>query len=83
MSFSKSHKPVPPRKPFTPQVADREPRTSDGSCLDLSINPVTEDVKQLNDYRVFLKRNLKPLVAPTDLLANIQARLAAIDAEKL
>jgi len=54
-----------------------------GECLDLSIDPQTEDLADLKSYKVFMKRNLKWQAPPVDLLANIQAKLAEIDAEKV
>ena len=84
MSFSNSRKSSTKRTHQLPDVADREPAVpAVESCLDLSIDPKTEDVKNIDAYQVFLKRNLTPLAAPVDLLANIQARLAEIDAEKV
>lgn len=82
MSFSNSRKPKQERNHQLPEVADREPAVPTEGCLDLSIDPQTEEVKNIDAYQVFLKRNLKPLAAPADLLANIQARLAEIDAQK-
>lgn len=82
MSFSNSRKPSQNRNHQLPEVADREPAVPTGECLDLSIDPQTKEVKHLDSYQVFLKRNLKPLTAPVDLLASIQARLAEIDAQK-
>jgi hypothetical protein len=81
MSFSNSHKPQS-RKSSLPHIADREYAGPTSECLDLSVDPLTEEIKHFDNYRVFLKRNLTPLAAPLDLLANIEARLAAIDAEK-
>jgi len=82
MSFSNSRKSKQERNHQLPEVADREPAVPTEGCLDLSIDPLTEDVKNIDAYQVFLKRNLKPLAAPADLLANIQARIAEIDAKK-
>ncbi|TXF91389.1 hypothetical protein FUA23_01450 [Neolewinella aurantiaca] len=82
MSFSNSRKSNQNRNHQLPEVADRQPAGPTGECLDLSIDPNTEEIKNLDAYQVFLKRNLKPLAAPVDLLANIQARLAEIDAQK-
>jgi len=53
-----------------------------GECLDLSIDPKTEELIDLKSYKVFMKRNLKWQAPPVDLLANIQAKLAKIDAKK-
>lgn len=63
-----------------PEVADREPVVPVGDCLDLSIDPKTEELVDLSAYRVFLKRNLKWQAPPVDLLANINARLDKVKA---
>lgn len=63
-----------------PEVADREPVTPVGDCLDLSIDQKTEELIDLSAYKVFLKRNLKWQAPPVDLLANINARLDKVKA---
>lgn len=63
-----------------PEVADREPVAPLGDCLDLSIDPKTEELVDLSAYRVFLKRNLKWQAPPVDLLANINTRLDKVKA---
>lgn len=63
-----------------PEVADRETPAAGKECLDLSISPATQDLVNLKDYRVFLKRNLKWQAPPVDLLANINARLDKVKA---
>ncbi|MEL7159658.1 MAG: hypothetical protein AAFN92_02780 [Bacteroidota bacterium] len=63
-----------------PEVADREPVAPVGECLDLSIDPRTEDLVNLQDFRVFLKRNLPYQAPPADLLANLHARIDRIKA---
>ncbi len=84
MSFSNSLTPQQPKRTHQlPEVADREPGVPAGECLDLSIDPQTEDLVDLKSYKVFMKRNLKWQAPPVDLLANIQAKLAEIDAEKV
>lgn len=65
-----------------PEVADREPVGPVGDCLDLSVDPNTEELLDLSAYRVFLKRNLKWQAPPVDLLANINARLDKVKAAK-
>lgn len=64
------------------EVADRAWPHSEESCLDLSLDPETQDVADYSAYTTFLKRNLRPLAPPADLLGNIRAALAAVDAEK-
>ncbi|MEM9259187.1 MAG: hypothetical protein AAGA62_06035 [Bacteroidota bacterium] len=63
-----------------PEVVDRELSGPVGECLDLSIHPRTEELVDLDSYRVFLKRNLKWQAPPADLLANIHARIDRIKA---
>ena len=63
-----------------PEVVDREPEVPAGECLDLSIDPKTEDLTDLTAYKVFMKRNLKWQAPPVDLLANINARLEQVKA---
>ncbi|MFT4686877.1 MAG: hypothetical protein ACJATN_002273 [Neolewinella sp.] len=82
MSSPNSRKPGQNRNHQLPEVADREAAVPTEECLDLSIDPQSEEVKNLDTYQVFLKRNLKSLTAPVDLLASIQARLAEVDAQK-
>jgi|GEM_PF-1936903 len=84
MSFSDSRTPQQPKRNHKlPEVADREPGVPAGECLDLSIDPATEDITDLKSYKVFMKRNLKWQAPPVDLLANIQAGIAEIDAQKV
>jgi len=63
-----------------PEVVDREPALPVGECLDLSIDPRTDEVVNLQDFRVFLKRNLPYQAPPANLLANIHARIDRIKA---
>jgi hypothetical protein len=79
MSFS-SRNPQEKRTHQLPEVADREPAVPAGECLDLSIDPQTEDLVDLKAYKVFMKRNLKWQSPPVDLLANINARLDKVKA---
>ena len=70
------------RRPL-PQVADRE--TSPGqdcpdTVVDLSFNHRTEELVHVDQYKVFLKRNLKPIAAPAAPLDKILARAAEIKA---
>lgn len=83
MSFSNSRTPQQKRTHQLPEVADREPAVPVGECLDLSIDPKTEELVDLKSYKVFMKRNLNWQAPPVDLLANIRARLAEIDAQKV
>lgn len=84
MSLSNSRTPQQPKRTHQlPEVADREPTVPVGDCLDLSIDAQTEDLVDLKSYKVFMKRNLKWQAPPVDLLANIQAKLAEIDAQKV
>jgi hypothetical protein len=67
--------------PKLPEVADREPEVFDNeSCLDLSIDGKTGDIKNPEAYRVFMKRNLGWQQPPADLLQNIHARIERIKA---
>lgn len=79
MPFS-SRNPHQKRTPQLPEVADREPAVPAGECLDLSIDPQTEELADLTAYKVFMKRNLKWQAPPVDLLANLNARLDKVKA---
>lgn len=79
MSFD-SRKPRTKANHRTPEVADREPECPVGESLDLSIDPRTGDLQNLDTYKVFMKRNLKWQAPPADLLANIHARIDRIKA---
>ncbi|MFT5998270.1 MAG: hypothetical protein ACI81P_000723 [Neolewinella sp.] len=79
MSYS-SRNPQDKRTHQLPEVADREPGVPARECLDLSIDPQTEDLVDLKSYKVFMKRNLKWQAPPADLLASINARLDKVKA---
>ena len=64
-----------------PEVAEQPGSIPGGRDLDLSWDPQTEELTDHKTYATFMKRNLRPLSPPADLLANIQLALAAVDAE--
>ncbi len=64
-----------------PQVADPESVVPvEGKCLDLSIDPRTEELIDLGTYQVFMKRNLSWQTPPENLLASIHERIDRIKA---
>ncbi len=75
-----SRNPHQKRTQHLPEVVDREASVPAGECLDLSIDPTTEDLADLTAYKVFMKRNLNWQAPPVDLLANINARLEKVKA---
>ena len=80
MPFSSQH----PNKKSSrklPEVAERDTTVPVGRSLHLTIDPRTEEINPLDQYKVFLKRNLKWQAPPADLLSNIHARIDEIKAE--
>lgn len=82
MSFQKSPKSPSSRDCRIPEVAEHRSTSSAGESLSLAIDPDTKDLIHQQAYKVFLKRNLRPLAPPADLLANLNDALAKIDASK-
>ncbi|MEM6770262.1 MAG: hypothetical protein AAF597_06760 [Bacteroidota bacterium] len=79
MSFS-SNKSPKNNSHRLPEVAERENIVPVGRSLNITIDPQTGDIEPLDQYKVFLKRNLKWQAPPADLLANIHARIDRIKA---
>lgn len=63
-----------------PEVAERENIGPVGESLEITIDHKTGEIEPLDQYQVFLKRNLKWQAPPADLLANIYARIDRIKA---
>lgn len=63
-----------------PEVVERENTDSVGEGLNITVDHQTGEIEPLDQYKVFLKRNLKWQAPPADLLANIYARIDRIKA---
>lgn len=62
------------------EVAEQDKSGPVGESLDITIDHRTGEIEPLDQYQVFLKRNLKWQAPPADLLANIYARIDRIKA---
>ena len=86
MPFSKSSsRQLASRKPEQqPEVAEREGPTACRPEADLPFHPsILEDGSPTNrKYATFLKRQMRPLTPPADLLARLNAALDEVDARK-
>jgi len=77
LSSNNSRKKQPLR---LPEVVEQENIGSVGESLNIKVDHKTGEIEPLDQYKVFLKRNLKWQAPPADLLANIYERIDRIKA---